>query len=95
MLFAGSGLAGFLHQLEHLGAPPGPASTRLLGTLETGHDEANCSICLNLHMPALAQPVVVTLICLGIFIAFLTQLAPLLSSQRALARIDCRGPPAR
>jgi len=33
------------------------------------------------------------LICLGLFVAFLTQLAPRLVPQRALVRIDCRGPP--
>jgi hypothetical protein len=95
LFFASSGLAGYLHQLEHLGGVISASPTRLVGTFEPGHDESNCSICLNLHAPALAAPIVVTLVCLGIFVAFLTQLAPLLVSQRTLARIDCRGPPAR
>ena len=94
-LFAGSGLASYVHQLDHLGEAVSTSPTKVFGTAEAGHDESNCSICLNLHAPALAAPTVITLIGVGIFIAFLTQLAPLLLSQRTLARIDCRGPPAR
>ena len=33
------------------------------------------------------------LICLGLFVAFLTLLTPQLASQRVAIRIDCRGPP--
>jgi len=93
--FAGSGLASYVHQLDHLGGAVSSSPAKVLGTAETGHDESNCSICLNLHAPALASSVVPIFICVGIFFAFLTQLAPLLLSQRTLARIDCRGPPRR
>jgi len=91
--FAGSGFASYVHQLDHLGVAASTSPTKVLGTAEAGHDESNCSICLNLHAPAVAAAIVVTLICLGVFVAFLTQLAPRPESQRALSRIDCRGPP--
>jgi hypothetical protein len=95
VFFAGSGLAGYLHELDHLSGRVPPSVSRILGVSEPGHDESACSICLNLHAPALAGFTVALLICVGIFVAFLTQLAPHLVSQRALARIDCRGPPRR
>jgi len=95
ILFTGSGLARYLHELDHLAGRPTASVAKILGIAEVGHDESTCSICLNLHMPALANSIIASLICLGIFTAFLTQLAPRLLSQRIPARIDCRGPPRR
>jgi hypothetical protein len=41
----------------------------------------------------LAVPWVLLLIYIGLFVAFLTQLAPRLVTQRVVFAIPCRGPP--
>ena len=41
------------------------------------------------------QGVTPLLICLGLFVAFLTMLASQPAIQRFFTRLDCRGPPAR
>jgi hypothetical protein len=58
------------------------------------HDETNCDLHASLASPVLAPGYVPLLVCLGLFVAFLTQLDPSLPSQRTPARTDCRGPPA-
>ena len=96
----GSGLLQDLHlrthRLEHAAAHPhadhdAPAS-------DHHHDgdnggESDCGLCANLHLPRLGVGWVPLLICLGLFVAFLTLLTPQLASQRVAVRIDCRGPP--
>jgi hypothetical protein len=67
---------------EHVPAPAQPV-----------HDETNCELHAMLRAPLMAGTTVPVLILLGLFAAFLTQLAPRLHSQRVPARIDCRGPP--
>ena len=59
-----------------------------------GHDESNCEIHAQLHMPLLAAGWVPLLVCLGLFVAFLSLLSPRLTPQRVPPRTDCRGPPA-
>ena len=58
------------------------------------HDEGNCQICSTLHMALSSPGWVPLLICLGLFVAFLTLLPVSLPLQATLVRIDCRGPPA-
>src|SRR3954454_3001385 len=58
------------------------------------HTDANCVIHAMLHAPLLTGGWVPLLVCLGLFVAFLTQLTPPVLSRRPLVRIDCRGPPA-
>jgi len=58
------------------------------------HDDSNCPVHAQLHQPLLATPAVVLPICAGLFVAFLTQLAPTYVRTRIPSRIDCRGPPA-
>jgi hypothetical protein len=58
------------------------------------HTDANCVIHAMLHAPLLTGGWVPLLVCLGLFVAFLTQLTPPVPSRRPLVRIDCRGPPA-
>jgi len=59
------------------------------------HDETQCAIQAALHAPTSAPPVVSVLINIGLFVAFLTELAQVVISQRTPLRLDCRGPPAR
>jgi hypothetical protein len=58
-----------------------------------GHDESNCDIHAQLQAPLLAARWVPLLVCLGLFVAFLTLLSPRLTPQRVPLRTDCRGPP--
>src|SRR5215210_6031086 len=74
------------HPGQHAGRPdPAPAS---------GHDESNCDVHAQLKAPLLAGGWVPVLVCLGLFLAFLTLLSPRLTPQRVPLRTDCRGPPA-
>src|SRR4051812_29863310 len=57
------------------------------------HDDSNCSIHRVLHLPTISVGWVPLLVFLGLFVAFLTEIAPPLVSQRLIFRIDCRGPP--
>ena len=58
-----------------------------------GHDESNCDIHAQLQAPLVAAGWVPVLVCLGLFVAFLTLLSPRLTPQRVPLRTDCRGPP--
>ena len=57
------------------------------------HSDANCFIHAQLHASAIFVGWVTLLICLGLFVAFLTEIARPLVSQRPIFRFDCRGPP--
>lgn len=57
------------------------------------HDENDCEICLMLHAPILSGGYVPVLVSLGLFVAFLTLVAPRLLDQADRIRITCRGPP--
>ena len=94
----GTGALARLHDLEHqredaaelaeaqaAGLPVNPAPQ---------HDENNCPVHAQLHLPSLPVAWMPLLISLGLFVAFLTLLAPALAPQPNFARIDCRGPPA-
>jgi hypothetical protein len=59
------------------------------------HDERNCLVHALLGGPMLLDGVTPLLVCLGLFVAFLTLLASQPAPQKVLARLDCRGPPAR
>ena len=59
-----------------------------------GHDESNCEIHAQLQAPLIAAGWVPVLVCLGLFLAFLTLLSPRLTPKRVPLRTDCRGPPA-
>jgi hypothetical protein len=57
------------------------------------HDESNCDVHAQLHMPILNVGWVPLLVFLGLFVAFLSLLATPLIPRPLPARIDCRGPP--
>jgi len=57
------------------------------------HNEANCLLHALMKGPMLDTGIVPALVCLGLFVAFLTMLASQPAMQRVLTRLDCRGPP--
>jgi hypothetical protein len=90
----GSGLLEDLHLRTHL-AQGAAAVEKGIGIASLDHaDGDGCELCANLHVGRISGGFVPVMICLGVFVAFLTQLAPRLAPQRVAARIDCRGPPA-
>lgn len=89
----GSGLLEDLHLRAHLTQTAAAAHT---GTDPSGHDRGDpdgCELCAHLHVGRISAGWLPVMICLGVFVAFLTQLSPRLAPQRVAARIDCRGPP--
>ena len=96
-LALGTGALEYLHNLDHqrsdsqarLAAKDGlPAQPSPIP------DDGNCKIHAQLHQPVSATPWTPLLVFLGLFVAFLTLLAPEPISYRPLLRLDCRGPPA-
>jgi hypothetical protein len=93
----GSGALNWLHDRAH-DRQDAIADARLAGEGQTGHhrphDESNCDLHALLRAPITSTAWVPLLVFLGIFVAFLTQLAPSPLNQPTLCWIDCRGPPA-
>ena len=58
------------------------------------HDESNCRFHAQLHLSGLAVGWTPLLICLGLFVAFLSLLSSRATPQRLVSDIPCRGPPA-
>jgi hypothetical protein len=89
----GTGLLEDLHQRTHLMQHAAAAKA---GTEPAGHDRGDgdgCELCVSLHLARVSTGWVPVMVCLGVFVAFLTQLAPQWASQRVAVWIDCRGPP--
>jgi hypothetical protein len=59
------------------------------------HTDYNCSFHWQLHISGMAVAWAPLLICLGLFVAFLTMLPVRLPAYQRLLVIPCRGPPAR
>jgi hypothetical protein len=95
----GSGAAEYLHNAEH--AIEDAALIRAAKDSGTPldhvplHDESNCPIHAQLHICCMAVGWMPLLICLGLFVAFLTLLASPLPAQRVALAVSCRGPPVR
>ena len=95
-LALGSGVAAFLHNLNHARQDAVAASAATAAgqpVQHRNHDDSNCDTHLQLHMPLLSAAWVPLLICLGLFVAFLTLLPAPLISRRAPTHFDSRGPP--
>jgi len=94
----GSGALAALHDLQHDQEDAAiAAADRAAGRPEKEaphHDESNCPVHAQLHIPFIAAGWVPLLVCLGLFTAFLTLLPESLTSRRAPERLDCRGPPS-
>jgi len=59
------------------------------------HNDSNCAFHAQLHIAGMALTWTPLLICLGVFLAFLTLLPNRLTPQRRELPIPCRGPPRR
>ena len=94
----GAGAVEFVHDLGHAREDARAAvAARESGKPDPArpvHDDSNCPLHAQLHLPLLAPGWVPLLVALGLFIAFLSLLPAPLVSRRSPARIDCRGPPA-
>lgn len=95
-LLLGAGALEHLHNLDHArqDAALAQASHHPVKPAPC-HDETNCPLHAQLHMPTVSVAWVPLLIVLGLLVAFLTMAAPPLTPQPALARLACRGPPRR
>jgi hypothetical protein len=89
-LALGIGLLENLHLRTHLLES---AATRLDRNSSNHHAADDCDLCLTLHLPVLSAGWVPLLVCLGLFVAFLTLLSQRVAPQRVALRIACRGPP--
>ena len=100
----GSGTVEYWHNQQHAAEDSGAlvVATAVPGSPAIQHDdhpplhdESNCPIHLQLHLAGLAVAWVSLLICLGLFVAFLTMLAPVSRGRQVAFSLACRGPPAR
>jgi hypothetical protein len=90
-LALGTGGLQYLHNLDHQRVDSRHAnSPSHPGPLP---DDNNCETHAQLHQPVAAGGWVPLLVFLGLFVAFLTLLAPEPVSYRPLRCLDCRGPP--
>ena len=89
----------YLHDRQHAKEDAIAAeSARAAGLPEKSHephDETNCAFHAQLHVPLISAGWVPLLVFLGLFVAFLSTLAPALATQRLPSCMVCRGPPAR
>ena len=102
MLALGSGALRFVHELSHAAADahvhagPGDhdADPDHHPLHLPVHDPADCFTHAQLNLPMLQAGYVPLLVCLGLFVAFLTSMPVPVRSRRPVLRLDCRGPPA-
>jgi hypothetical protein len=96
-LALGSGAIESLHNAQHAAED----AKRLAAAGNSGqtpqypthHDENNCPVHLQLHLSVMAVGWVPLLVCLGLFVAFLTELPVSLPAQQRRLVLPCRGPP--
>jgi hypothetical protein len=94
-LVLGSGLLERVHNLVHEHQDAAVHSHEGSAPAPTSHDETDCFLHSLLRAPVMSAGWVPLLVCLGLFVAFLTQLADWPTLPKLLSRLDCRGPPAR
>jgi hypothetical protein len=99
-LMLGSGAALYLHELDHMREDASEAALARAAGLpipdHPDHDDNNCPIHRQLHLPMIHVPCPPPVLALfGTTIAFLSQLHAQVRSTKVLAVIDCRGPPLR
>ena len=97
-LVMGTGSLEYVHNLEHALEDANEARAgrqhEERDRAPAHHDESNCAVHAQLHMPALSGGWVPLLVLLGVFVAFLSEIAPRWTPARWCLNIDCRGPPA-
>jgi hypothetical protein len=98
-LALGTGTLEYLHNLQHAqeDAREDALLARKGGPLTPHesheHDDSNCPVHAQLHLPLMSGGWVPLLVLLGLFVAFLSLLSQPLIHRAVPARIDCRGPP--
>ena len=95
-LALGTGALQYLHNLKHAredAREDAIAKSSGQPLEHHQHDESNCFVHAQLHVPTISAGWVPLLVFLGLFVAFLTQIATPLVSQTRIFRIACRGPP--
>jgi hypothetical protein len=95
-LALGTGGLEYAHNLQHAAedAKVDAIATAAGAPVEHHqHDETNCDVHAQLHLALFLTSWVPTLICLGLFVAFLTLILTPLIPRLVPVRIDCRGPP--
>jgi hypothetical protein len=97
-LAIGTGGLEYLHNLDHQRLDSQQADLTTKDGLPSHPsplpDDNHCKIHAQLHQPVSVTAWTPLLVLLGLFVAFLTLLAPDPVSHRPLLRLDCRGPPA-
>ena len=91
----GSGTMEHWHNAQHAAEDAKASAASHSDSDRPFHDDFNCAFHTQLHLPAMPAAWVPLLICLGLFVAFISLLLPPLVPQRSAAPISCRGPPAR
>ena len=100
MLALGSGALRFLHELSHsaaehvhTGSTDHDADPDPHPSHPPVHDPADCFTHAQLNLPMMQSGYVPLLVCLGLFVAFLTSMPAPVMSRRPVLLLDCRGPP--
>jgi len=95
----GSGGAEYLHNAAHAAQDATIVNARKQSGPPLNHfplhDESNCPIHAQLHVCCMAVSWIPPLVCVGLFVAFLTLHASRLAVQRIALAMPCRGPPIR
>ena len=92
----GTGVLEYFHNLDHAledAQVDAAAKAAGLPVNQHHHDDSNCETHAQLHLPYIAAGWVPILVCLGLWVSFLTLLDTSLIASLIPARIDCRGPP--
>jgi hypothetical protein len=93
----GTGALEYVHNLQHAAEDAREDAIAQASSNPGGHqhqhDETNCGVHAQLHTALFMTHWVPLLICLGLFVAFLSLLDAPLIGRLLPARIDCRGPP--
>jgi hypothetical protein len=81
------------HQREDAAAAKQDPNTGYPAGQNPVHNDSNCLIHFQLHLPICSAGWVPLLVFLGLFVSFLTLLTPRLAPQGVTIHIACRGPP--
>jgi hypothetical protein len=95
-LSLGTGIAGYVHELRHDAedAQEDAAAAAAGKPVEPHHhDESNCDVHAQLHMPMVSVGWMPVVVAVRRLIAFVVWTAESVSSTPSFLRVDCRGPP--
>ena len=99
-LALGTGAARYAHALEHARQDAAAADAHEAGEdhhhspTTPRHDETTCEFHARLSAPMISGGMIALLVCMGVFVAFVSLISQPLQSQRLVVPFDSRGPPA-